>query len=219
MPTGIGRRGIGSRAGIARRPIAGRYGIADAQTPNTFPAGSYTFTVPKTGYWRFVLWGGGANGATGVGAGGSGAYYEAVRYLQSGQSAAIVSGRYNTAAGSTVTLPGGEVLTALGSSGVTGAAASALNKAGDIAYAGSDGGTGGSAGTAGLGSGGGAGGAGNDGGAGAPGNLPFRGGAGGSVSGKLGGGAPGGGANDTNSASAQTQNGADGLVIVAYARD
>ena len=202
MPKGIARQNIAGRASIARKPIASVYATQSEQTaatsPQQFPPGSYTFTPTVSGRWKFVLCGGG--GYVSPDGGGSGAYAEITKFLTTGQTVALVTGRgANTdAAGtdSTATFPDGTVVTAGAASGNTGGVATG----GDVNLDGSDGGLDidSSAGGNGLGTGGGAGGPGTGvniygGGAGAPANLPFRGGAGGSGQNVATGRSPGGG--------------------------
>lgn len=173
-------------------------GSKDPITPESraYPVGSHTFTVPKSGIYRFVLWGAGGGGADAKG-GGSGAFILAERPLAAGQSVAISVGAPSLTASSdggnggstTVTLPNGDVLSAGGGAGATsgggagGTASGFRTNLGDVAYDGSAGGGVGSAGSAGLGENGGASGAALDGisggGAGAPGARGYVGAAGG----------------------------------------
>lgn len=155
--------------------------------------GSYIFTAPRTGYFKFVAWGAGGAGAVQAstnGGGGSGAYGEATRFLAAGQRVSIVVGSAAPAAsgGSTVlTFPDGSICTAaggqltmVGGQGGPGGSASGF----DINLAGSQGGGGVgpyTPGAAGAGTSGGAGGAVSgswSGGGGAPANLPYIGAAG-----------------------------------------
>lgn len=73
-----------------------------------YSPGSYTLTVTKPGWHRFVLWGPGGTTTAAVSSGG--ALVIADRVLSVGQRVAIVVG--NGGVNSTVTLPNGEVLTA-----------------------------------------------------------------------------------------------------------
>lgn len=198
---------------------------ASRQTPYQFPPGSYTFKVPKSGYWKFVLWGPGAIGSNGDDGGGSGAYCEITKPLASGQSVALVVGSgskvgiSNSSGASTATFPDGNLTSAgttVSSLGGTGVAAVASG--GDVNLNGSLGGqgTGGTnTGAVGSGTGGGAGGvaAGANGGGGAPANLPFRGGAGGSA-GSTNGRSPGGGASSVTGMSS-----GDGQIIAFLVRE
>jgi hypothetical protein len=121
----------------------GMNGRRARRTPETriYSRGSYTFTADEAGWYRFVLWGGGAGANNGVVAGGSGALVIAERLLNIGQIASITVGRGGpnnptgsyAGSNSTVTLPGGEVLTAGGAVSGTGGSASANTSRGDIA--------------------------------------------------------------------------------------
>jgi len=125
-------------------------GVRPKTTVSTysFPPGSYTWTCPRSGRWRFVLWGGGGTGNSGSGQhGGSGAYYEAERNLVKGQGVVVSVGASDQ--NTSVAMPNGELLTANGGSLNTAATASPTVGT-DIAYAGS------APGVAGLGPGGGA---------------------------------------------------------------
>jgi len=78
----------------------------------SYPPGTYTFTAPASGWWRVVAWGAGGKGG-GTGGGGGGAFIQADRVLRAGQTVSITVGPGGFAsANTTVTLPGGEVLTA-----------------------------------------------------------------------------------------------------------
>jgi len=132
----------------------------------SYAPGSYTWTCPRTGLWRFVLWGGAGMGSSGGSSNGaSGAYYEAVRWVVSGQQVALVVGTVHQ--DTVATFPNGEALVAGGGILTTPGVATATGS--DIAYNGS------APGNPGLGSGGGT----ASGGAGAPGNGHYRGGSGG----------------------------------------
>lgn len=170
MTKGIARRGIGSRSGIGRKPIASAYGYTTAQTPYFYGSGTHTFTTPKSGYWKFVLWGAGGGGSS-AGPGGSGGYVEVTKYLLGNSTVALTvsyplyaSGGSGTITSTTATFPDGTVCTATrGGVNVAGTASG-----GDVNLNGS-------VNTAGLGTNGGA----ANNGSGAPANLPFIGGAGG----------------------------------------
>ena len=226
MPKGIARQNIAGRASIARKPIASAFAAQSEQvaaaSPQMFTPGSYTFTPTVSGWWKFVLWGGGARPTTGYG-GGSGAYCEITKFITTGQTAALVAGRGAASGGaaqnSTVTFLDGTVVTAGAAVNEIGGTATG----GDVNLNGSTGGVDGASGQNGgdgLGTGGGAGGLftpNSGGGAGAPANLPFRGGVGGSAgSSHYGGGTPGGGAVSTTYGS-QVPAG-DGLIIAMLAR-
>lgn len=139
-----------------------------------FPPGSYTFTVPSTGLWKFILHG--AGGVIAADAGASGAYAEKTFPLGAGTLVTVVAGA-PSGADTTVSAPG--FLTVTAGTASTSTPGTASN--GDVMYNGSAGGTAGGNGVAGLGPGGGAagGGAGGiSGGAGAPGTTEFPGGRG-----------------------------------------
>jgi hypothetical protein len=181
MVKGIGSQGIGSRPGVGRKAIASRFGGKEATSPADFPAGTWSFVPPQTGYWKFVLRGCGGAGSSGSGAGASGAYCEVTRYLTTAQSVAIVVG---TAFGpdTTATFPDGKVVTA----GRASLAVAGVASGGDVNINGTPGvGTGNLNGNPGGGTGGGLGGVAGvgagSGGAGAPANLPFHGASGASV--------------------------------------
>lgn len=228
MPKGIARQNIAGRASIARKPIASVYATQSEQTaatsPQQFPPGSYTFTPTVSGWWKFVLWGGGARGS-GYG-GGSGAYCETTKFLTTGQTAALVVGRGEGsgggAQGSSVTFLDGTVVNAGAAALEVGGTATG----GDVNLNGSNGGIdggGGGNGGNGLGTGGGLGGLfepNAGGGAGAPANLPFRGGVGSTLGspGHYNGGTPGGGACSTSYGGSVAVAAGDGLIIAMLAR-
>lgn len=225
----INRLGIAALKSIAAKPIATRDRTRDVQAPYSFPAkwtgGStpdrYSFTIPLTGYWKFVAWGAGAP-SNGYG-GGSGAYGEVSLLLVAGEIATItpaVSG-WNPPP-TTIVLRG--ITYSAGSTGnINGGVASGPW---DLSYDGSLGGADAASqnGAAGRGDGGGSGGlASGDraGGAGAPGKLPFRGGNGGGANNARGGlhtgagGTPGGGAGFPNTS---MELGGDGLALAVFVR-
>lgn len=162
-----------------------------------YTPGSYTFTAPQAGWWKFVLWGAGDSNGNAT----SGAYSEYTVFLGVNQNVALVVATANTLASAldtTATFPSGKVVTAGGAGASPGAASG-----GDVNLAGS------ASGAAGSGTGGGAAGSGN--GAGAPANLPYRGGAGSGGSGQ--GHTPGGGAQTAGGFT-----GGDGMAIVSFVR-
>lgn len=159
-----------------------------------YPPGSYTFTAPRSGDWKFVLWGAGGQGSATPAGGGSGAYVEVTRKLVAGQSVALVVGGPNDANNTSATFPGGVVVTAARGADASSGGAGGVATGGDVRLNGSAGGTGGGSGGAGSGTGGGASGGANGGG-GAPGVVPFRGGFGGSAVNTVVGSPGGGGAN------------------------
>ena len=167
--------------GFVGQGMSGRRQNPAQVEPYSFPAAAsaYSFTIPRSGKWKFVGWGPGGVGTAGA-AGASGGYFEITRQLRKGVVVTITVGRAATS-DTSVVLPDGTTATATrASSGTAGSATG-----GDVNLAGSAGSTAGTGvtGTAGLGTGGGAGGAGDsatvDGGSGAPANLPYRGGQGG----------------------------------------
>ncbi|MBL8774064.1 MAG: hypothetical protein JNK30_21940 [Phenylobacterium sp.] len=189
-------------AGVARRQIGGTRiaAVSIAATPYPdargaaviFSPGSYSFRPTKSGFWRFVLWGGGGNALSGASqAGGSSSMAIKDAFLDVSQTAPIVCG--GPGADSTVTLPGGVVTAGAGnSSGAAGVASG-----GDINLPGVAGLSGGSAiGPA------------------APSYGDFNGGA--AVAANTAGNAPGGG---SGTAFGGTLYGASGLVMVFFVRD
>lgn len=180
---------------VAGNPIASANAPA-AQQPYNFPPGSHTFTPPRDGYWKFVLWGAGPT-ANGSQAGSSGAYCEITKYLSTTQSVAIfVSIPAGSPVATTATFPDGSVASA---GSADGGGTPGVATGGDVNLAGS------ALGVAGLGTGGGAASL----GAGAPANAPFR-------------GAPGGGSGERGktpgSGGATTFPGGDGLALAVFVR-
>jgi hypothetical protein len=224
MAGSIASRVRRTRKSIARKQIAYDFNrVFTRNQPYLFPVGTHNFVVPVSGPWRFAVWGGGAGAWNpGLYAGGSGALYSAKRFLERGQIVALVVGhggfKGQNGANSTATFPNGEVITAAGALGNTGAVAPTANRPEDIVFAGSNGGSGGTgaSGVAGLGDAGGAGGAGAsgtmDGGGGAPGFGSLRGGDGQSgTTGAIGSGeTPAGGGGMDNE---QGRPGGHGLII------
>lgn len=222
MATGQKLRGLvgQSMSGKRKRPVVYAY---------SYPAGSYTWTCPASGLWRFVLWGAGAGAdqATPYG-GASGAFYLAERFVTKGQTVSLSVGASadpGPAAGTdggdtTATLPNGEILTAGGGRGNganTGGAVTA-NRNTDIVYAGTAGVTGATAGANGNGTNPGSGGAASGAtrpGSGAPGYGTYRGGDGASGVAARYGGTPGGGGTTT---STDGTGGGDGLALIHLAR-
>lgn len=180
MPRSIARQRTPKNR-IAGKTVAARYGLANLQTPYSFPPGSYSLVIPKSGYWLFVGWSGGSKFGV-VNTGCSGAYGEITKPLLAGEAVSIKVGPEDGAAltNTILTFPDGTVVTLVNAAADTVGTATG---AWDYSLPGSLGGlTGTSAnGADGLGTGGGAGGLGSGGsagGAGAPGRLPFRGGRG-----------------------------------------
>lgn len=106
------------------------------------PAVAATFTPPRTGWFRFIMWGPGAGYNSGVGSGG--ALVVAERLLVKGQAVAVsVSGgdsASGTPTGTTVTLATGEILRAgagTQGTGQAGGVASGRAALGDILVNGS----------------------------------------------------------------------------------
>lgn len=130
MATGQKLRGLVGQSMDGRRK---------ALTPAaaTFVLGTTSHTVRASGWYRFILWGGGGNGLSDTRSGGSGQLYIAERALIRGQTLSVVVGAAQ--ADSTVTLPGGEVLTAKAASGVTGGSSTTKNSPADIVVNGSNG--------------------------------------------------------------------------------
>lgn len=223
MPKGVSQRSIGGRAGIARKQIAARYALTNAQEPYSFPgptataAKTYSWSPPRSGYWKFVAWGAGGNALAADAQGaGSGAYAEKTKYLRPSDVVSISLTSSNPASasssgGSTVlTFPDGSVVTCGGGQAASLGAAGGTATGGDVNLSGS------TFTTAGQGSGGGSAGAGATDGGGAPGVLPYRGGDGGLVS--VGGraGSPGGGAAAYNTF---PNMGGTGLVLAVFIHD
>lgn len=194
--------------GFVGQGMDGRKAVPNAYVREFLP-GTYSYTVPYSGRWKFVLRGKGGN-VSGLDGGGSGAYAEKTVLLNAGQVVAIVIG-----SDTTVTFPGYPVVTAGGA--VLGAAGVASG--GDVMYNGSAGGTAGANGSNGLGPGGGAGGTGAGGlyagGAGAPGTVEFPGGNGRFGNNTLDAGiTPGGGSSITSGGA--TASPGDGQVTALY---
>jgi hypothetical protein len=162
--------------------------VTSIEAPSYCASGTYTFTAPATGYYKFVLWGGGGGGYNGgSGAGGSsGAYAEFTRLMTWGERATVVvgvPGPLSTPGGdSSVTFADGKVVTAGGGGGGGTSTTVGVASGGDVNINGSAPGLVGGAGNAGGGTAGGAGGsaiASSFAGGGAPGNTPYKGGVGG----------------------------------------
>lgn len=179
-----------------------------------FPAGSVSWTAPKPGRYKFLLWGAGYGGASGQG-NASGSLAVTTVQLAAGQVIAgtvALGGPGAPSGNSSLTFPDGRSVVA---GSATGVATPGTATGGDTNLAGSVGGSsGGTDGIAGLGDAGGAGGIGNGidvgGGGGAPGVSPFKGGKGGSRAGNESGGTPGGGAQGGPEGSS----GGSGLLII-----
>jgi hypothetical protein len=219
MATGQKLRGLVGQEMRGRRRVPTSYSYS-------YPAGSYTWTCPATGWWRFVLWGAGSgcDPNANVG-GGSGALYIAERLVPRGHAVSILvgacAGGLSVGGDSAATFRSGETITAGGSAPVGVPGAASANRNADIVHPGSPGGTAGSAGAAGLGTAGGAGGTGGtlSGGAGAPGYGTHRGGDGISASSSRGGESPGGGgAVAIIGGNASGTPGGDGLALIYRVR-
>lgn len=216
-------------AGFAAQSLGGAK-TARVELCPYYLGGAFTFTVSRTGYYKFVLWGAGGNGHTAAAGGGSGAYCEYTRALSAGQAVIIVAPVVGTAAATTITFADGKVVSAgNGASATVNVPGSGgVASGGDVNINGSSGGSSnGTTGQPGSEGGGTAGGTGGDpfgaggGGAGAPANLPYIGAAGvtgansnvsypGPGAGGSGGFSPGGpNANATNS-------GGPGVCLVQY---
>jgi hypothetical protein len=168
--------------GFAGQGMDAQRAEPDQDEPHIFPAAAsaYSWTVPRTGKWKFVGWGAGGGGSP-AGGGASGGYFEITRQLRRGAVVTITAG-VASSSDTSVVLPSATA-TATRANGQTAGTATG----GDVNLAGSAGVAAGSnPGAAGLGTGGGAGGAATSGsgGSGAPANLPYRGGAGGPGSGQ-----------------------------------
>jgi hypothetical protein len=96
----------------------------------TFTLGATVHTVKASGIYRFILWGGGGNGVTNTSSGGSGQLYIAERALVRGDAVIVVVGAAGS--NSTVTLPSGEVVTALGASATAPGSSTAKQQPADI---------------------------------------------------------------------------------------
>lgn len=192
---------------IAAQAIAAA-GSSQVASDYAYPGGSYTWTCPASGYYRFTQWGCGGTGTAGGAGGASGGHAQTVVFLTSGQTVALVVGRALSGVDTTVTFQNGRVVSATGAVGTTPGAATF----GDVNLAGSNGGNAsGTDGSSGLGTNPGTGGTGDavakGGGAGAPGYGGFRGGNGGNNTAPKTAGSPGGGGCDGTG-------GADGLVLI-----
>jgi len=215
--------------GLVGQSMSGRRG-QKVLLSYSFPAGNHTWVCPRTGLWRFVLWGAGGGADTSLGqAGGSGALYIAERRVSKGQVILLgVGGGTNpafAAAGSgggntTATMPSGEVITAGGAAANAGGVAT-QNRPDDIVLSGTAGVTiAGVAGATGGGTNPGAGGVAGGGsirpGSGAPGYGPYRGGDGAAgLGGNTNGRSPGGGGTTTSD---KGTGGGDGLAVVHLVR-
>jgi hypothetical protein len=175
-------------------------------TPYTasYGPGTFTWTAPLPGFYRFVQWGCGGRA--------SAAHAQTVVHLNTGDRVSLVVAE-GVSTDTVVTFPSGRVVTA-GSAVLSLGETPGVATGGDLNLNGSVSGTpSGGNGVAGLGDNGGLGGTGNGatsgGGGGAPGYGGFRGGDGGSTAGDQIGRAPGGGSTTPFSA------GGVGLVIIA----
>lgn len=222
MPVGIGRQRAAKNR-ITGKSIATRYGLTNQQTPYSFPPGSYTFTVPKSGYWMFVGWSAGSKfGSTYSGC--SGAYGEITKALQAGQTVSIKVGPEDGSAttNTILTFPDGNVATAVNAAVDTPGTSTGWDYSLDGSLGGLTSTT--SNGADGAGTGGGTGGTGSGaaaGGGGAPGRLPFRGAKGGGFRATIGNfmraGSPGGGGSDSTTNEAQVAG--EGLVLALLVRE
>lgn len=186
-----------------------------------FGGGTHTFTAPRSGSYKFVMWGHGGAG-NGSQSGASSGYSEITKTLGVGQTVALVVARAATATNTgTMTFPDGTVVTIAGANFST---AGASPTGGDLNVSGVAGSTTSSGinGPDGTGTNPGSGGTGTgalDGGAGAPGYGTYKGGRGGNgatTPGAAAGNAPGGGAGyDQSNVGAP---GGGGLVIVDFLR-
>jgi hypothetical protein len=101
----------------------GMNGLRKAKSPLSYvyPPGSYTLTVTKPGWYRFVLWGSGGYASAAISSGG--ALVIADRRLGAGQAVSIVVGSGEVAGvNSVITFPDGSSVTAArGAEGATAA--------------------------------------------------------------------------------------------------
>lgn len=207
-PTPLG----GARPMAAGNALSIPYSSADGYVHQYTP-GTYTFTAPRAGYHKFVLWG--PAGASCVGTlavpGGSGAYVEYSRFMGAGETVSVVVGL--SGSNTTLTFANGKVVTA----GTGGDNSGGTPGTGGVASGGDVNlnGTAGNAGS-GAGSGGGFAAPGSQNGAGAPAVLPFRGGYGGGTNAL--GGAPGGSHSGGYGGAVATVLGSDGLAIILFVR-
>lgn len=138
--------------GLVGQQMSGQKTPTSVSYVTNYPAGSWTWTCPRTARYRFVQWGaGGAGSAGAVLGGGAGAHLQTVRWISQGQTvalsvaSAVVSGDGGS---TTVTLPTGVVLTALGGTDGVTTGAGAVASGGDVNVDGgsSSGATGGTSG-------------------------------------------------------------------------
>ena len=201
--------------------------LAGYEVPSYSTSGTYTFTAPVAGTYKFVLWGGGGGQIPPATEGcGSGGYCEYTRFLPARARVTVVVGvgdssNSGTGGTSSLTFPDGKVVTATGggrgAGGVGGAGGVASG--GDVNLNGSVGGDGvASAPGAGLGTAGGAAGANGSGGAGAPANAPYTGAPGGTFLASSNSTGLGPGAGGAAHSSAGGTTGGTGLVIVQCLR-
>src|SRR5436190_6852743 len=109
MPVGVSRRGIGGAGGIGRRQISTK-NSANAQQPFNFPPGSWAFSPPVDGFWKFAAWSAGGGGSV-VSAGPSGAYAEITRFLRTTQVVTIGVSGESTGTNTSLTFPDGTIVT------------------------------------------------------------------------------------------------------------
>ncbi len=117
----------------------GMSGVRRSRSPvsRSYSPGSYTFTAPTGGWFRFVAFGGGAGASNGSYSGASGALVIAQRPLAGGQRVSITVGGGGAIGGgnggnTTITMPDGEVITAQGGQGSTGGVGTAKTNLGDV---------------------------------------------------------------------------------------
>lgn len=134
-----------------------------------YPAGSFTWICPVSGWWLFTNWGSGGNSGGGS-PGASGAFTQTLVYLARGEPVAIFNGNPSSGLSSTFTFPTGRIVAAGAAISNTPGGASG----GDINIDGSPGGSG-SPTSDGKGGNGGIAGLGATGGAGSPGRRGYRG--------------------------------------------
>lgn len=145
---------------------------------------TYNFTAPRTGFYKFVLWGAGGSGNTQSPGAGSGAYLEYTRLMSAGDRAVISvpasAPPVNNGAACTVSfMSDGKIISAGGGTTYSGSTpgSGGIAVGGDVNIAGSSGGAIGAYGQTGGGTAGGAGGGpfstSAGGGGGAPANTPY----------------------------------------------
>lgn len=159
-----GLKGFSSPAAAMNPPRKAASPAAVSSYVRTYSAGSYDWRCPKTGTYRFVLWGsgGGGDNAGPNEGGGGGAHVQKTARVRAGQLVPVVVGGPSlpddSGAATTVALPSGLVSAGGGEKGNAGAGgAGGIATGGDVNVNGSDsfGSTGGASASSGLFAGGG----------------------------------------------------------------